>query len=232
VNVHGQRLLPTKIGAAGAQQGSGYPGETDEGVVASLAYSVSRRTSVGVETGYFRTVSPNGKTQAGSAGFSVSRVFSRRWYGNAVVGYGMGDFVLPSTKATFLRTDFQGRATLGATFAAQSLSLSAVRQIGDSYGLGAQSTSLANLVWTWHPKRQRWGLQSMAGFDQLSGLQAGKIETAMFQAAITRRLTDQFSCAAEGVYTWGLQAGATSLPRRSQNSMRLSIVWHPAGGLW
>jgi hypothetical protein len=228
-SVHGQRLLPSTSYDSSAQGTLGYLGETDGGADLSLSYSLSRRTRFGAELGYFRTASRLGTTQAGSGGLTVTRVLSRRWFGSAMAGYGLGDYFVAASNTTTRRPDFTGRATLGTSFDAHTISLSAAQRIGDSYGFGAQHTMEGNLAWTWHSRRQKWSFQATAAYERLTGLQVDKIQSAVFRAAVTRRLTGKLSCTGEGGYTWGISLASASLGRQTQNGARFSIVWHPAG---
>jgi len=232
MSLHGQRLLPSHSSGPNAQQTLGYPGETDTGASLSLAYTLSRRTSFGAEAGYYRSMSQLGRTQSGSGGLSLTRVLSRRWFGSATVGYGLGDFFIAASQTTVRRPDFQGSATLGTTFDAHTLSLSTAQRIGDSYGLGAQRTMEGNLSWIWHPRRQKWSFQATAAYERLTGGQVDKIQSAVFRGALTRRLTARLSCTGEGGYTWGIVQASSSLGRQTQNGARFSIVWRPAGTLW
>jgi hypothetical protein len=233
VSLNGQRLLPSNSNNSGAQQNIGYPGETNGGVNLAYSYSLSRRTSFGVELGYFRGISALARTQTLSSGFSLTRVLSRRWFSSATAGYGYGDYFVPATKTTVRRPDFTGRATLGATFDSHTLSLSAAELIGDSYGFGAQHTLDGELAWMWHPKRQKWAFQASAAYERLTGLQVDKLQSTMFRGVLTRRLTAKLSCAAEGTYMWGLgQATGANFGRQTQNGARFSLVWRPSGTLW
>lgn len=231
VSMYGQRLLPTASSPTSGQTAVGYPGATDAGADLSFTYAKSRRTSFGAEVGYYRAVSQSGRTQSGSAGFSVTRVLSKRWFGSALVGYGLGDYSAAGSGTTTLRPDFQGRATLGTSFDAHSLSVSVAQRIGDSYGFGAQRTMEANLSWTWHPKGRKWTFLTNGAYERLTGMQVNKIQSAFIRAALTRQLTTTLSCMAEGVYTWGLQS-SSSLGQQSQEGFRFSLVWRPAGTLW
>jgi hypothetical protein len=233
VNLYGQRLLPSNSYNSITQQRSGYPGETDGGASLGFSYSVSRRTSVGAELGYFRGVSPLGTTQALSGGFSLTRVLSRRWFTSVLAGYGIGDYFIAASQTTVHRPDFTGRATLGTTLDAHTIYLSAAQRIGDSYGFGAQRTLDGSLAWIWHPKRRQWAFQASAGYERLTGIQVEKLQSAVFHGSLTRRLAATLSCTAEGGYTWGIgQSPAYSLGRQTQNGIRISLVWRPAGTLW
>jgi len=233
LGMHAQRLLPSSSSDPSTQQKTGYPGATTDGVDLSLSYSLSRRTSVGAEASYFRTVSQLGGMQAGAGGFSMTRVLSRRWFGSAQVGYGLGDYSTAASKTSVLRPDFTGRATLGTSIDAHMLTVSAGQRLGDSYGFGAQRTTDASLAWTWHPRQQKWSFQATGAYEWLTGLEASKIQSAVFRGFLTRRLTGTLSCAVEGGYMWGLSnSGSLNLGQQNQNGLRLSLVWRPGGTLW
>ena len=229
VRTHGQRLLPSRPGDTSGQQTLGYGGETDTGANVALSYTLSRRTVLGADADYFRTFSPLGRTQVGSGGFTLTRVLSRWWFGSAQAGYGLGNYALEGSRTTIRRPDFRGSGTLGYSFNTHALSLSVERRIGDSYGFGAARTQQANLIWTWSPKHHKWGIEATGSYERLTGNLVNEIQSAIFRASLTRRLTNTLSCAAEGVYTWGIGQAASSLGRQNQDVARLSVVWRPAG---
>jgi hypothetical protein len=233
VSMRGQRLLPSNSHDSGAQEGVGYPGETEGGAGLGLTYSLSRRTSFGADINYSRTMSPLGKTQAASGGLTVTRVLSRRWFGSATAGYGLGNYFVAISHTNVSHPDFTGRAVLATSFDGHTLSLAAAQRIGDSYGFGAHHTMDGSLAWIWHPKQQKWSFQAAGSYERLNGGQVDKIQSAVFRGTVARRLTRTLSCTVEGGYAWGVSnKPATSLEQRTQQGARLSLVWRPAGTLW
>jgi hypothetical protein len=232
ITVTGDRLLPTSSYDSRTRTRLGYSGETDGGANLTIFYALSRRTSFGGNFAYFRTMSPLGTTQAELGGLMVTRVLSRRWFGSATAGYGFGDYFLRAIQTSFRRPDFTGNVALGTTLNSHTLSMSVSQRLSDSYGLGAQRSREANLGWGWLPKRTKWGFRVTAGYERLTGMQVGEIQSAVFRGILTRRLTAKLSYTAEGGYTWGIAQASASLGRQTQNGARFSLVWRPSGTMW
>lgn len=190
-----------------------------------ISRSVSTRTQAGISLDESRTVSPFQDAWRTMTTAFVGRSMSRRWLIQLQGGAG----VLQPVRSQFAaktRAEYQGGASVVYRERAHTVMLSALRGVGDNYGLGASATISTAAAWTWAPQRQSWSLFASLSAQKFQGQTPGSSNTWLASGGVRKTVSTHTLLSAELAR---IQYIMPVIPRAdfSQYAIRLSLRWTP-----
>jgi len=145
-----------------------------------FSYRASRRTSMGASF----TVTRSSSNVFPEATHLTERVFwtrrfSRRWSAGVQGGHGLSRFPRAAGGGAVSTETFQtwvAGGNVNYSGSEHSLTSSVNRTVGDSFGLGARTTTSTSVSWRWQPRGRYWSLDGrvagmvsrVAGFNNIT----------------------------------------------------------------
>jgi hypothetical protein len=189
-----------------------------------VSYSRSPRTQLGASVSSNRIVSALQDVYSTTLMASLGRTMGRRWFVQLSGGLGK---MAPVRNTLVLSTAPRpvANASLGFRTLSHTFLSSYSRSVGDSYGLGANSTSSATGSWRWARPNLSWWIESTVGWQQLAGSAYANSSGWRMEAGFGRAMGDQVALLTQYVYLHYSQQLA-SIPPLSQSAVRVSMVWN------
>ena len=203
-----------------------YPALTTEVGEFGFAYLLSRRTSIGGTLDYVRDDSTYARFQAPSGALSLTHHLTPTWFLEGEAGLGLLRDPAGRTSSSWLR-GYRGGGGVGTKRGSSTFILSARRQMGDAYGLGAGSTLDTGLGWHWQRPAGNWSVDNSAGYERISGNALRLFQGWVYQGSVGRKLSRQTSLSFQGVYassSGGFSSGSTTYNR---SELGISMNWTP-----
>lgn len=193
-----------------------------------VSHALSPRMQVSVDLGTTRLLSGFLDAWSQSGTVSLSRSLSQHWF--AAV-HGGGGFIHPLQPVVNLATgpQYLGGGTLGYRTPAHTFRVSLDRNVGDSYGLGASTTTAAVASWNWAPPGSPWSLRASGGEQQLEHGVLATVRTRQIAFSVGRAITRNLQFTAE--YGYMQYSGGPLFGTISPSTIRLAMVWRPGLGL-
>lgn len=202
------------------------PRAVEGSATVSVNYALTPRTQVGANMSASRGFSSiqNAYTTYGSA--FIGRTMGRRWYAQVHAGAGFVTYINSLSPGRIGTTPVAG-GSLGYKTYAHSFMVSADRTLSQSYGVGAASNFMTSAAWHWWQPGRRWGLTSSYMREQFMGSAFGDVTGWRGGFGMTQRMGEHMVL--ETDYTYGSYAsdGVESPFHRSQQGVRLSVMWMP-----
>ena len=144
-----------------------FPGASTVGGNSGFSYRVSGRTTLGANVNVSQSFSDlvSRGTYVSERMF-WSRRLSQRWSAGLQAGHGVSNL---STGGANISSNgafhtWVAGGNVGYSGGETSLTVSANRNVGDSFGLGARTSTSTGVTWTWHPRGRLWSFDaSVAG---------------------------------------------------------------------
>lgn len=191
-----------------------------------FSYSISPRTTVGIDAMTNRSFSPISDSYYTSLTGSIGRTFGRRWFARVHAGTG---FITPLNDRYSQRQSTRpvGGVTLGYKLRSQTFVASYTRIVGDSYGVGSGDSATISGGWQWWQPGRSWGLNAGYGRQDMHGGLLGGLNGWRASMGLSRML-GRHAMIQTG-YAYGSYAGHYfNGPYASdQHSVRLTVVWSP-----
>lgn len=187
-----------------------------------VTYSLSPRTNMSVQASSTRNSTRLRSYYLTTAGASVDRMISPRWFVNGTASLGTvtagGIAERPSRPLQIL-----GGGGLGYRYSSQTWLASYDRRIGDAYGVGTSGAHTAGITWRWAQPMSGWGVSISGNRFQLSG--HPRLETWRGVATVGRHLTSSTALLFEYAYTRYKHDLAGSLVTVNQQAARVAFMW-------
>ena len=199
----------------------------------TLSYSLSPRTSIGMNVFENRTENQFQTAYSTTASGNLGRMMGQHWFLSINGGmtynitgqqtFGAQTYTPPASKQVI------GNGSLGYRVRAHTLlgsySRSSLNTYGDAVGLytlaaGAWQWARPGSAWRVYSSVSRYGIQN-TGFSNLTGWRTN--------AGFSRILSRQFSANVEYAYMYSLGSYLNIPINRTIQSARVSIRWHPQG---
>jgi hypothetical protein len=191
-------------------------------------YSLSPRTSIGIEVGTSRTISRQQDAYASSTSFSLSRTVTQHWFIQARAGGGMLSYARNELAAS-QRPQYTAGASTGYKFRSNTLLASYERTIGDAYGLGAAHTSVATAGWARKTPGSAWSLHAEYGYQQTAGSPLLNTESWRAMGGLARSLTNHLFIGVQYAYfAYPPRPEAITGLLSSGSGLNVSLSWSPS----
>jgi hypothetical protein len=204
-----------------------FPGITWGQAGAGFSYSLSRRTSIGVDLEYSRSYITAAPVQLGFVSFNARHLLTRKWFVNAQ-GAG-GAWSSPSAGQTgSVRPGYRAAGGVGMNAGSHTLLISGQRSISNWYGLLYNTSTSGFFSWSVGRRGSPWDWGSSAGYEQLTSSSQTPIAGWFTRVRIGRQIGGNLGWQVEGVYTGGTIANVNVLNGPSaRKGVRISLLWTP-----
>ena len=203
------------------------PDTTSGNASMAISYSLSPLTQLGGSVTTTRISSSLQDAYTTTSLATLGRTLGRRWFLQIHGGVGVTNPVRQTFFTLSTTPHPAGGGSLGFKTFSHTLLASCDRTVSDSYGLGAATSSSANVSWRWRRPGNSWWLESSVGWQQLGGNAlnntSGWHSSAGFGRAVSTYLVLLTQYAYLN-YSGQLEKSAYSL---SQSAVRVSLVWTP-----
>jgi hypothetical protein len=229
---HGSRTFPgstislAPVGSMAAVGSIPYPAFIYGVGEFGFDYLLSRRTTIGGTLDYSRADSIYSRFQAPSGAFDIEHVLTPNWFLKGEAGYGVLDDFLIKTGSPWF-PEYRGGGGVGTKQGSNTFLLSARREIGDVYGLGAGSTLDGGLSWHWQRPAGNWSVDNSGGYERLTGHLVRLFQGWVYQGGVTRKLTKQTSLSLQGVYAKSSGGFTSSSTTFNRSEIRMTMNWTP-----
>ncbi len=219
----GERMESLPDGAAAGEPPPLAPIGTAVSGDVRLRYLWSPRTTLRVDVSETRTISRIEDIYTTRAVAGITHALSERWL---VEGYAGGSRLSPLRDIYPLPTNFGYVA--GGSFAfhtlGNTLTGSVLRELGDSYGLGAVNTLTSRAMWIWRRPGAGWMGQAIFAYQKLN--EGANVEDWSATGAITRIINQHLAAQIAYVY---LEISESPLKGvlPNQSSVRVGVTWYP-----
>jgi hypothetical protein len=203
------------------------PAPTTSSVQLSWSYSLSPRTHVSVQASSTEIWSKldQGYTSVGS--LSLSRTLTERWFTQLQGGAGVLTYkqlAFPQPKSL----QYTAAASLGYKTTSNTFLVSYNRSIGDTYGLGAATTSAANGAWNWRRPGSTWSVFSSFGYQELGGSTFSNTRSWRGSGGLAKGLGPHVFVNVQYSYSQLPSNLAVSGANLNQNGVVVSASWSPS----
>ncbi len=185
-----------------------------------ITYSVARRTRIDMSGGYARSYSRLDRLHWQSAGLGLQRDIGRRSFLYGRGGYGRTESLGAARNA---RHSYTAAAGLGTVKDYHTVIATFSRGIGDSYGLGSDTSIGVESGWAWARPASPWTLRSSVGHARFGG-RGVDLRSWLYHGSVARRLTPTFSLSFDAAY---VRTRGTGFGSRPANGVSLSCIWTP-----
>ena len=201
---------------------------------ASMSYRFSPRTSIGVSHTTARAHSDFADSLSNNAMISLSQRLSRAL--RYRVGLGIGAV---NVSRTVYAVDPRMRATwtasggLSYSLGRHSVSANASRNVGDTLGLGANTSTMAQLQWSWMSLRSPWIASAGFGVMRLRQQGGGVIRTRslnsdLYSLGVGRRLSPSTLMRTDYYYGRYVSPFEGLFSNAQIHRLQVSLLWRPA----
>jgi hypothetical protein len=203
------------------------PPATSGSVQVGWHYSLSPRTQVSVQASSTQIWSKLDQGYTSSGSVSLARTLTQRWFtqlqgGGGVLTYKQLVFAQPKS------LQYLAGASLGYKTESHTFLASYNRSIGDTYGLGAATTSGANGAWNWKRPGSTWSVFGSFGYQELGGSTFRNTLSWRGSGGVAKRLGPQVFMNVQYVYSQVPSNLAVSGANFNQNGVVLSASWSPS----
>jgi hypothetical protein len=191
----------------------------------NVSYSLTPRTQVGFSVSEMRSLSNLLDSDSTSGSVSVTRRMGSKWFLSGSVG--VGD--IRARQALYyvpLGPQYTASGSIGYKLLGATLMASYQRLMGDSYGLGAETTLEFSGAWSWTRPGSSWRVNVSGGSQRMQFSTISTVNSWRASTSITRRLNPHLSFLIS--YGFGKYSGYRGpLYDRTQNAVQASLVWTP-----
>ena len=171
-SVMATRVQHLNSGQTGDSSPSVIPQTTLGSVSLAWSYSLSPRTSIGLDASSSRIFSRLQDSYSSTGGFSIGRTMSEHWFVQGRVGGGTTTYLhqtvaMPGNATP--GTQYTAGGSIGYKLRSHTLIASFDRSLADSYGLGSTATESAMAGWVWKAPGSMWSLSANFGYQRLLG---------------------------------------------------------------
>jgi hypothetical protein len=225
ISAAGSRMQPIVTERNNLSRVSLLSQSTTANVGLTLSHSITPRTQMGVNVNESRTVSTiqDGYNTSGSV--FIGRKMGMHWFAQV---YGGTGFMRFNRQLYKLPTGLQWQAggSIGYKLQAHTFLFSSGRTFGDSYGIGAGSTTTVSAAWNWSPPRSAWSLFSTVSEQWFQERAPGNLQSLQVATGLTRTLSPHLSIATDYVFI-NSTGRSLLMPQLSQHAVRASLIWTP-----
>lgn len=191
------------------------------------SYSLTPRTTLGVNVSSNRVVSKLEDAYSSQISGSIGRTLTTHWFAQAMFGVG---YINPvrQTFAVPPGTEPEFSASIGYKFKAQTLLGSYSRMVSDSYGLNAYATQGSSGAWTWSRPGSSISLGAGFGYSHLSGSTLSNTTSWTGHAGFTKRLQSQLSMNATYSYAHYPERVTLGAPNLALSGVMVGLSWSPS----
>jgi len=192
-----------------------------------MSYMLSPRTQVGVNLEENRVLNAYQGAYVTSAGASIGRKMSMRWF---VAAHGGGSFTRVTNQSYGMPQTRQ--ATWGGSIGFRTYQHTLIgsydRSAMDTFGFAIGTTTAASAGWSWHRPGSRWSVFSGFGQQQVKNTGYSSLSGWQASGGVSEMLSGQASLSVQ--YAYGSSSGVF-LGRAittDVHSVRLSLGWAPS----
>jgi hypothetical protein len=196
-----------------------------------ITYNLSPRTTTGASVAYSKARSSWMNNDTTSAEYSLGRRLSSRWFSNVSGGIGRVSLVGLGPEHRPGTLTFSGSGSLGFRSRIHSLVGSYSRRAGDAYGVGAGSTSIAQVSLSTARPGRSWSTFTGASWQAMQQSIFGSIRTWQVQGGYTQFLGSHVSISTSIAYMDITNPSAPGLDTAlSGYHARVVMSWRPGDG--
>jgi hypothetical protein len=195
-----------------------------------MSFLVSPRVTFGVTVMGNRTLSRLADQYVTTAAARLAVAVSRHWFVTATAGSGDLTRVRSSLTKNGGSAGWLAGLGIGTSFRKHTFIVMANRNVGDSWGLGADSNLLATGAWSWQIGRT-WGTYASFSQQRLQSGSIGNINGWLAAAGVTRSLGKTLFMDVQYSYFRNFGTYASLPYNFSSNGAKVALTWTPAGML-
>jgi hypothetical protein len=192
------------------------------------SYSLTPRTTMGVNVSSARTLSRFQDAYSSQANVSLGHTMSRHWFVQGMVGVG----VITPVRQTFSvsrQAQSQYGGSLGYKLYSHTFLGSFMHAVSDVYGIGANTSDTSSGAWAWRRPGSSVSLGVTASYSNLNGVVLKNARSWMGNASIGKALGSHFGLSAAYSYTQFPTSVFLELPNLTQKGVVVSLSWSPGG---
>ncbi len=202
------------------------------GVNAELgwSYSVTPRTSMGIDVNGGRTVSKFQDVYTSQATVSLSRTLSRRWFASGTAGLGyirtqVSSFAVPRS------AQYELGGSVAYKLYTQTFVGSYAHSISDIYGLGANATESSSGGWVWRRPSRSYSIAANFGYTRLVGPAFPNAGSWTGNVNVSKAASRHLMFSVGGAYAQFPRYVMALAPAVSLTGVMASMAWRPSAGL-
>jgi hypothetical protein len=203
------------------------PQTTAGGVTFGWGYEWTSRTHIGIDAGTNRIFSRLQDGYSSTANFSIGRTMSPHWFVQGRAGAGRLTYLRRTISAPS-NVQYTAGGSIGYKMLAHTLIASYDRSIGDSYGLGAGSTSSSNAGWAWKRPGSMWSASANFGYQQLNGpALLATAESWRASGGIARALNSHLFMSVQYAY-FTFPSNLAAMAMGADSGVTMTLSWTPS----
>ncbi len=203
---------------------------------ASMSYRMSPRTSIALNNQTSSSQSGYADSFSNNTMASVSQRLNRSLRYQVGLGIGAVSFsrtLLAATGGQTSATSWTANGGLDYTMGNHVLSLSASRRAGDTFGLGASTTTEGSAGWQWVSARSPWTASASIRVLRLSRaggetFQAYSLNSDLFSLGLSRRLSPTTYMRTDFYHGRYVSPFDGLFANAQINRLQVSLMWRPA----
>ncbi len=203
------------------------PATTMGSASAGWNYSLTPRTTLGVNVSSSRVISKFEDAYSTQVSGFIGRTLSTRWFVQAMLGAG---YVIPErqTFASYRGAEPEFGGSVGFKFKAQTLLGSYNHTVADSYALGAEATQSSAGAWSWNRPGSSISLSASFGYSHLTGPGLPNVTSWTSQAGFTKRLQSQLVMTASYSYVQYPETLIARTGNLALSGVMVGLSWSPS----
>src|SRR4051794_6090324 len=228
--IQGNRTQNLRTGddVSGSTPRSAVPYTSAANASLGWSYSLTPRTTMGVEVSETRSRSAFQDAYTQRASISIGRTISTRWFVQVMGGAGTIRPIRQTLNPTRdLQPQFGG--SVGYKLYAHTFLASYNRSISDMYAVGANTTDVSGGGWTWKRPGRGISLSGNFGYLRLIGPGFPTPGSWSAQAGVSRAMRDHLVMSVSGSYVQYPRTIFVAGPRVTQTGVSVSFNWSPSG---
>lgn len=194
---------------------------------ASMDYSLTPRTGMGVSVSGARNSNVYQNAYTADVQLSLRRMMGMHWFMAGSGGYAYSvsvaqQYGIPKTR------QWIGSGSLGYRLQSQTFAVSVHRSSMEADGFAVGTNTSITGAWSWSPRGGRWALMASGGEQKLDNTGFANLSGWHASGGWRMRLPENLSLSAQ--YTYASNTGTLSgeVFNASVNSVRVTIGWTPA----
>jgi len=193
---------------------------------AGLSYSLTPRTQIGLGAAVSRTLSPFYDAYGMTATGSIARKMGRQWFLRGRAGAGRMSYLRETAPAS-RRPKYVTGGGLGVTTFSHTFLAGYDRTVGDTFGLGAGTSSSVSGSWQWARPGRSWTPFASAGYHRLEGGSVRGVKGFAGNVGLSKSLSRHTGLSTGYSYLWNTGRYFEAARSFSVHSVRLTFVWSP-----
>jgi hypothetical protein len=193
---------------------------------ATVGYNLTPHLEMGLQGLYLQSEAGTGRYDSITVGGFLGRKIGAHWYLAGMLGAARVGSIGPGNLASGVT--IAGNGSLTYKGRENTWSLAYQRAGGDTYGLGAETTSLYTSSWEWRARNRGWGLLGSGTRQQLGGGLSRGVDLWTASFGVTRGLGRQAGLTLSGSYLKEILAPGTLATNEEKAYVaRLTFSWIP-----